>query len=77
METLILSYDRLRLTGEELKQMMNNFEFSEKITEKNLWERDLKPDFERIHYKDTEDSLKAVSQFLNCFNYSKNVRFKK
>lgn len=62
MEVLIVSYDKLRFTGEELKRMINNFEYSEKITEKNLWERDLKPDFERITFKDTEDSLKEVNK---------------
>lgn len=61
MELLIVSYDKLRFTGEELKRMMNNFEYSEKINEKNFWERELKPDFERISFKDTEDSLKEVN----------------
>ena len=51
MENLLLSYNKLNLNANELKKMVENFVYAEGLIDRNLWDRTLKPDFERKNYK--------------------------
>lgn len=61
METLLLAYNKLETSSFELKTNLEDFDFAENVIEKNLWSRQLKPDFERKYYATTEYSISQVS----------------
>ena len=61
MEKLLLSYNKLNVNALELKKMGENFVFAQKIIDRNIWDRTVKPDFERNDYKKTDDSINQVN----------------
>ena len=61
MEKLLLSYNKLNVNAVELKKMGENFVYAQKIIDRNIWDRTVKPDFERNDYKKTEDSINQVN----------------
>lgn len=61
MEKLLLSYNKLNVNAVELKKMGENFVYAQKIIDRNIWDRTVKPDFERNDYKKTEDSIIQVN----------------
>ena len=61
MKELIRSYDKLKQSTTELKKMSKNFVHSQNIIDRNIWDRKLKPDFERVDYKELEYSLHHVT----------------
>jgi hypothetical protein len=60
MQEILNSFSKLKLTAIELKKMKENFLYAENIIDRNIWDRKLKPPFERVDYKDLEDSLHQV-----------------
>ena len=60
MEKLLLGYNLLQSASFELKTMIENLVFPENIVDKNLWNRDQKPQFERKNYISTEISINNV-----------------
>ena len=60
MENLLLAYNKLNLNANELKKMVENFVHAEGLIDRNLWDRTLKPDFERKNYSSTEAALNKV-----------------
>lgn len=60
MEELINSFSKLKLTAVELKKMAENFKFAERIIDRNIWDRKLRPSFERTDYKGVENSIQQV-----------------
>ena len=65
MEELINSFSKLKLTAVELKKMTENFKYAERIIDRNIWDRKLKPSFERTDYKSVESSIQQVGLALN------------
>jgi hypothetical protein len=63
MEGLLLSYNRLNLNAVELKKMVEDFIFSENLIDRNVWDRTVKPDFERKNYINTEVAINKVIFF--------------
>ena len=63
MEGLLLSYNRLNLNAVELKKMVEDFIFSENLIDRNVWDRTVKPDFERKNYINTEVAINKVNFF--------------
>lgn len=61
MEKLLLSYNKLNVNAVELKKMGENFVYAQKIIDRNIWDRTVKPDFERNDFKKTEDSIIQVN----------------
>jgi hypothetical protein len=60
MESFILSYNRLNLNAVELKKMVEDFVFAENLIDRNIWDRTVKPDFERNKYSSTEAAINKV-----------------
>lgn len=67
MKELIRSYDKLKQSSLELKKMKNNFVYAKAIIDRNIWDRKLKPDFERVDYKETEFSLHQVNLLIKFY----------
>lgn len=57
MEEIINAYGKLKCTAVELKKMADNFVYAENVIDRNIWDRKLKPDFERTDYKNIEDAI--------------------
>lgn len=57
MEAIINSFNKLKLTSVELKKMTENFVYAENVIDRNIWDRKLKPTYERENYKKIEDSI--------------------
>jgi hypothetical protein len=73
-ENLLLSYNKLNSNANELKKINENFQIPENLIDKNLWDRRLRPDFERNSFIETENSIKLDRKILNHF---KNLAFSK
>jgi len=73
-ENLLLAYNILYANANELKTMNENFQIPENLIDKNLWDRRLRPGFERISFRETETSIKLDRKMLNHF---KNLAFSK
>lgn len=63
MEKVLLAYNILQSSSFELKTMIENLVFPENIVDMNLWNRDLKPQFERKNYISSELSINNVRFF--------------
>lgn len=61
MDEIINSFSKLKCTSVELKTMAENFCHAEKIINRNLWDRKLKPGHELAEYKACEDSIHQVT----------------
>lgn len=70
MEEIINSYGKLKCTAVELKKMADNFIHAEHIIDRNIWDRKLKPAYERTDYKNIED---AIFYDKKVFNEQKEV----
>lgn len=57
MESLLLSYNKLNLNAVELKKMVEDFVHAEGLIDRNVWDRTVKPDFERKNYSSTESAI--------------------
>lgn len=57
MEEIINSFSKFKLTSLELKKMTENFMYAENIIDRNIWDRKLKPSYERVDYNSIEDSI--------------------
>jgi hypothetical protein len=73
LEEIISSYGKLKLTAVELKKMAENFVYAERIIDRNLWDRKLKPEHERKEYKSVEVS---ISQDRVVFKEQKDAAYK-
>jgi len=73
LEEIINSYGKLKLTAVELKKMAENFVYAERIIDRNLWDRKLKPEHERKEYKSIEA---AISQDRVVFQEQKDAAYK-
>lgn len=60
MKELLRGYDRLKQSGVELKKSKQNFVHAKGIIDRNIWDRKLRPEFERVAYKETELALHQV-----------------
>ena len=67
MEKVLLAYNTLQSSSFELKTMIENLVFPENIVDMNLWNRDLKPEFERKNYISSEISIHNV-RFLSSIS---------
>ena len=63
MESLLLSYNKLNLNAVELKKMVEDFIHAEGLIDRNIWDRTVKPDFERKNYSSTEAAIHKVRIF--------------
>ena len=64
MEAILLSYNKLNVNAVELKKMVDNFIHAEKLIDRNIWERKVRPDFERKNYSSTEAAIHKVRRKL-------------
>lgn len=60
LEALLLAYNKLNTNSFELKRNNDNLVYAQNIVDRNLWDRTLKPTFEREAYQFTEDSINKV-----------------
>ena len=65
MEEIINSFSKFKLTSLELKKMAENFVYAENIIDRNIWDRKLKPNYERSDYKSIEDSIHQDKKVFN------------
>ena len=77
-ENLLLAYNKLSSNANELKTMYENFCIPENLIDKNLWDRRLRPDFERNNFMKTEKSIQLDREKLNnckslAFIHSLNI----
>jgi hypothetical protein len=63
-ESLLVSYNKLNLSANEIKKMYENLKIPETLIDKNLWDRLLRPNFERTNFFKTEQSIQHV-----CLNF--------
>jgi hypothetical protein len=61
MEELLSSYNQLNVTALDLKKMEENFKFGESVIDRNLWDRELKPHFERSTSIQLENQIVKVN----------------
>lgn len=71
IESLLLSYNKLHCNATELKKNLDNFSYAQRIIDKNIWERGLRPTSERDAYFTTEESIYKVLEkylkYIKCF----------
>ncbi|RMZ98338.1 hypothetical protein BpHYR1_047894 [Brachionus plicatilis] len=57
IESIMLSYNKLHCNATELKKNSDNFIYGQRIIDRNIWDRGLRPTSERDVYKSTEESI--------------------
>lgn len=60
IENLLLSFNKLHCNATELKKNSDNFIHGQRIIDKNIWDRGLRPTSERDAYFTTEESIYKV-----------------
>jgi hypothetical protein len=60
MDSLLVAYNKLNSNALELKRIAENFVFAENVAQRNLWDRDMRPQTARVMYQPTENSIKDV-----------------
>jgi hypothetical protein len=63
MKELIRSFDKLKQSAIEMKKMSKNFVYAQNIIDRNVWDRQVKPELERIDYRETELSIQKVFKY--------------
>ena len=73
-ENLLLAYNKLNVSANELKKIYENLSISESLIDKNVWDRELRPGFEQSNFVNTQNSIEKV--FCHFFNVSNENDFK-
>ncbi|CAF0710729.1 unnamed protein product [Brachionus calyciflorus] len=74
IESLLLVYNKLHSNSVELKKNSDNFLYGQRIIDRNIWDRGLRPTAERDAYNSTEQSIYKDNAVMNsCRNLANNV----
>ena len=68
-ESLMVAYNKLNLSAREIKKICEDLAHPQRVIDHNLADRHVKPNYERVAFLETENSIKEVSQRMNecCF----------
>lgn len=64
IEGLLLSFNKLHSNATELKKNSDNFTYGQRIIDRNIWDRGLRPTSERDAYYSTEQSIHKVQKII-------------